>query len=160
MFNKVFCTVASNKNLPHGQSIMKNHLQNWNAVRKSTKFSITETSFSSSSWSNFFSVSFETVNHFSFARRKAAKVPWNNLKMQKQPWDVFFRKKIPQNSQENTCARVSFFNKVSGLRPAPFFKKRLWHVCFPVNFAKFWRTPILQKPPDDCFRKWKWERSL
>ena len=107
---------------------MKNHLQNWNAVRKSTKFSISETSFSSSSWSNFFSVSFETVNHFSFARRKAAKVPWNNLKMQKQPWDVFFRKKIPQNAQENTCARVFFLIKfqVSGLH---LFLKRDSGTC-------------------------------
>ena len=37
-----------------------------------------------------------------------------------------------QNSQENTCARV-FLNK-----------KRFWHRCFPVNFAKFLRTPFLQ----------------
>ena len=25
-------------------------------------------------------------------------------------------------------------------RPATFLKKRLWHRCFPVNFAKFPRT--------------------
>ena len=25
-----------------------------------------------------------------------------------------------------------------------FIKKRLWHTCFPVNFAKFLRTPFLQ----------------
>ena len=31
-----------------------------------------------------------------------------------------------------------------GLRPAPLLKKRLWHSCFPVNFAKFLRTFILQ----------------
>ena len=30
-----------------------------------------------------------------------------------------------------------FFNKVAGLRPATLLKKRLWHRCFPVNFAKF-----------------------
>ena len=36
---------------------------------------------------------------------------------------------ISQNSQENTCARVSFI-----------LKERLWHKCFPVNFAKFLRT--------------------
>ena len=29
-----------------------------------------------------------------------------------------------------------FFNKV---RPAPLLKKRLWHRCFLVNFAKFLR---------------------
>ena len=36
-----------------------------------------------------------------------------------------------------------FFNKVAGLRPATLLKKRLWHRCFPVNFAKFLRTPFL-----------------
>ena len=36
---------------------------------------------------------------------------------------------ISQNSQGNTFARVSFL-----------IKKRLWHRCFPVNFAKFLRT--------------------
>ena len=46
-----------------------------------------------------------------------------------------------QNSQENTCARVSFFNKVAGLRHVTLSKKRLWHRCSPVNFAKFLTTP-------------------
>ena len=36
------------------------------------------------------------------------------------------------------------FNKVAGLRPATFLKKRLWHSCFLVNFAKFLRTPFSQ----------------
>ena len=31
--------------------------------------------------------------------------------------------KISQNSQENTCARVSFFNKVAGLKPATLLKR-------------------------------------
>ena len=34
------------------------------------------------------------------------------------------------------------FNKVVG-RPATLLKKRLWHRCFPVNFAKFLRTPFV-----------------
>ena len=37
-----------------------------------------------------------------------------------------------------------FFNKVAGRRPAIIFKKSLWQRCFPVNFAKFLRTPFLQ----------------
>ena len=37
-----------------------------------------------------------------------------------------------------------FFNKVTGLRAASLFKKRLWHRCFSVNFVKFLRTPFLQ----------------
>ena len=60
---------------------------------------------------------------------------------------MFFEKvflKIHQNLQENTGARVSFLIKLqaSGLRPAALLKKRLWHRCFPVNFAKFLRAPI------------------
>ena len=50
---------------------------------------------------------------------------------------------ISQNSQENTCARVSFLNKVAGLRPATLLRKRLWHWCFHVNFAKFLGTLFL-----------------
>ena len=39
-----------------------------------------------------------------------------------------------------------FFNKAAGLRPQAVHvnKKRLWHRCFSVNFAKFLRTPFLQ----------------
>ena len=37
-----------------------------------------------------------------------------------------------------------FFNKVAALRPETLLKKRLWHMCFPVNFAKFLRAPFLQ----------------
>ena len=41
---------------------------------------------------------------------------------------------ISQNSQENICARVSFLRK--------FLIKKVWHRCFPANFAKFLRTPF------------------
>ena len=34
------------------------------------------------------------------------------------------------------------FAKVAGLRPANMSKKKLWHRCFPVNIAKFVRTPL------------------
>ena len=37
-----------------------------------------------------------------------------------------------------------FFNKVAGLRPATLLKKRLWHRCFPVNFVKLLRAPLLK----------------
>ena len=50
--------------------------------------------------------------------------------------------KVSQNSREGICARVSFSNKVAGLRPATLLKKRLWHRCFLVNFVKFLRTPF------------------
>ena len=38
-----------------------------------------------------------------------------------------------------------FFNKVAGLRPTTLLKKRPWHRCLPVNFAKFLRTPFFTK---------------
>ena len=42
---------------------------------------------------------------------------------------------ISKKSQENTFARVSILIKLQAW---------LWHSCFPVNFAKFLRTPFLQ----------------
>ena len=58
---------------------------------------------------------------------------------------------ILQNSQENTCVRVSFLIKTWDLQL--YLKKRLWHMCFPVNFVKtkFW-WPLVAA----CGRK-KWE---
>ena len=50
---------------------------------------------------------------------------------------------ILENSQKNTCARVSFLIKLQA-EPATLLKKRLWNRCFPVNFVKFLRTPFLQ----------------
>ena len=51
---------------------------------------------------------------------------------------------ISQNSQESTCARLSFLVMLQawGLGRATLLKKRFWHRCFPVNFAKFLRTPF------------------
>ena len=51
--------------------------------------------------------------------------------------------KISQNPQENTCARASFL-VILQATPATLLKKRFWHRCFLVKFAKFLRTPILQ----------------
>ena len=73
--------------------------------------------------------------------------PFARFRPQKQLREVFYKKSIPKNFTkltENNCARVPFFNKVAGLMPATLLKKRLWHKCFPVNPAKFLRTPILK----------------
>ena len=50
---------------------------------------------------------------------------------------------ISQNPQKNTCARVSFLIKLQAWGLQLYLKKRLWHRCFPVNFAKFLTTPFL-----------------
>ena len=34
--------------------------------------------------------------------------------------------------------------QIQSLRPATLLKKKFWHRCFPVNFAKSLRTPFLQ----------------
>ena len=54
---------------------------------------------------------------------------------------VFLKKvllKISQNSQENTCARLSFLIKLQASST-----RDIWHGCFPVNFARFLETPSL-----------------
>ena len=62
--------------------------------------------------------------------------------------EVFCKKGIQRNFTKFTgkhlCQRL-FFNKVAGLRPATLLKKSLWHRCFPVNFAKFLRTPFYKE---------------
>ena len=48
---------------------------------------------------------------------------------------------ISQNLQENTCPRVPFLIKLQA-RSATLFKKETLVQVFPVNFAKFLRTPF------------------
>ena len=50
--------------------------------------------------------------------------------------------KISKNLQENICVKRAFFSKVAAT-PATLLEKRVWHRFFPVNFAKFLRTPVL-----------------
>ena len=45
-------------------------------------------------------------------------------------------------TEKHLCQSL-LFNKVADLRPATLLRKRLWHRCFPVNFAKVSRTPFL-----------------
>ena len=62
--------------------------------------------------------------------------------LQKQPPEVFCKK---------TCIQKSLKIHRKKLKPPTLSKKRLWHECFPKNFAKFLRTLFLQNPPDGCF---------
>ena len=57
--------------------------------------------------------------------------------------DVFCKKGVLRNFAKFTGKHLCqslYFNKVASLRPGTSFKKRLWHKCFPVNFAEFLRT--------------------
>ena len=61
--------------------------------------------------------------------------------------EVFCRKGALRNFSKFTGKHLCqslYFNKVSGLRAETLLKKRLWHRCFPVNFAKFLRIPFLK----------------
>ena len=68
--------------------------------------------------------------------------------------EVFCKKCVLRNFAKFTGKHLCqslFFNKVAGLRSATLLKKRLWHRCFPVNFAKFLRTPFLHNTSSGCF---------
>ena len=58
--------------------------------------------------------------------------------LQKQRPEVFCKKGVLRNFTKVTGKQLClslFLNKVAGLR--------LWHKCFPVNFVKFLRTPLV-----------------
>ena len=58
--------------------------------------------------------------------------------------EVFRRNGVLRNFAKftgNHLRQGRFFNKVAGLRPATLLM-RLSHRCFPVNFAKFLKTPF------------------
>ena len=48
---------------------------------------------------------------------------------------------FPKFTEKHLCDCL--FNEEAGLRPATLLKSRLWHRCFPVNFANFFRKPFL-----------------
>ena len=73
--------------------------------------------------------------------------------------------KFSQNSQESTCARVSFLIKLL-TETEILLKKRLCHRCFPVNFEKFLRIPFSQNTSWGlllCWTRWNkflWQESF
>ena len=81
------------------------------------------------------------VIYFTFSRgifRSLSNVRSSRLEM-------LCRKGVLRNFAKFTQKRLFqslFFSKVTGLKPATLLKKRLWHRSFPVNFAKFLKTPF------------------
>ena len=53
--------------------------------------------------------------------------PFDENELEKQPPEVFCKKRCYRNFA----------------RRATSLKKRFWHICFSMNFAKFLRTPFL-----------------
>ena len=52
---------------------------------------------------------------------------------------------------EKHLFQVLFYEKVAGPESATLLKKRLWYMSFPMNFAKFPRTPFHTTPLNECF---------
>ena len=57
-----------------------------------------------------------------------------------------YSKKFRKIYRKTPNARVSFLIKLQAWH-AILLKKRLWHRCFPVNFAKFLRITFLKDHP-------------
>ena len=75
------------------------------------------------------------------------KQPSEMFNFQKKPFEDVFQNSRSQkfrNIYRKTAILDSLFNKVAGLKVCNFIKKRLRHWYFPVNIAKFLRTPILK----------------
>ena len=97
-----------------------------------------------------FSFRLKLMTHVKVSRRKLTvqHVPYQMYDTEAATGGVLQKKvflEISENSQVNTCARVSFLIKFRRHASVSLLKKRLWNRCFPVNFAKFSRTPFLQK---------------
>ena len=71
---------------------------------------------------------------------------WPKVTYRSSHPEVFCKKGVLRNFAKFTGKHLCqslFLNKVVGLRRATLLRKRLWHRCFPKNFAKFLRTPFI-----------------
>ena len=77
------------------------------------------------------------------------------VRIRSSHWRCSVKIGVLKNFPKSTgkCLCQSLLNKVAGLRSATLLKKRLWHRCFLMNFAKFLRTPFVQNTfsTKDCF---------
>ena len=64
---------------------------------------------------------------------------WKEIFNYKSSRTVVFLK-MSRNSQESTCARVSFLIKLQVWGLQLYLKKRLWYRCFPVNVGTLFIT--------------------
>ena len=116
---------------------------------------------------------FVTQNGFILNSKKMPSIPLPYINRKCFTQNVYFWKKVsPEtyssrhhcseilkkdlmkyNARKNTCARFPFLIKLQAwyLRPATLLKKKLWHRCFPMNFAKCLKTPFLQNISSGCF---------
>ena len=71
---------------------------------------------------------------------------------------VFCKKRVLKSFSKFTgqdpCWSL-FFKKVAGLTPVTLLKTRIQYVCYPVNFAKFFKHLFLQNFCGGCFYRKK-----
>ena len=83
-------------------------------------------------------------------------------KVQKQYRRCYVRKCILRNFEKFTGKRlcqILFYDKFAHLKPVTLLKKRPWHRCFPVNFAKFVRMSFLQNTSGRLLPK-VWDNNI
>ena len=84
-------------------------------------------------------------NHSTIKNAAIKQLSYRSIRSQ-----IFFKilglHRILRNSLEKTCARVTFLIKLK-VPSATLLEKRLWNMCFPMNFAKFFKKTSL----DDYF---------
>ena len=91
------------------------------------------------------SASATDTNNTSFAtrptRKRTIEEIWGSKASSKKP-PKSMSHKTTSGKTPSKFAALSCYSFLC-LRPATLLKKRLWHSCFPVNFVKFLRTPLL-----------------
>ena len=93
--------------------------------------------------SNGSKIHLDTALHY--LRNKSLQQKSQLLTVQKQLLEVFCKKGVLRNFAKFSGKHLCLITlQALGLRPAASLKRRLWHSCFSVNFAKFLRTFILQ----------------
>ena len=106
---------------------------------------------------------FKLFRHFSQKYRFRLIFPWilliNNTNLRSSHRRCSVKKGVLRNfakfTEKHLC-QSPFFNEVAG-RACDFIKKGLWHRCFPVNFAKFLRTPGWLLLPSE--KSWKYSKG-
>ena len=88
---------------------------------------------------------YNNSTHFVYWRNKLILVTLERTSTRSSRSEVFL--KISQNLQENTCASVSFLNKVAGLRPMIFMKKEALAQVFSCEFWEIFKNTYLYRTP-------------
>ena len=87
--------------------------------------------------------------HFDVGDKPEFAINWCFLDLHRRSHlEVFCKKDVLRNFAKFTGKHLC---QSLCLRPANLFKKRLWHRCVLVNFAKFLGTPFLQNNSGGCF---------